>query len=55
MQRIREGGDEGVPVMMSDDPITRAAFEDFAAQVVSLRGDAQCPDEGRRVAGTVAK
>jgi ATP-binding protein involved in chromosome partitioning len=34
VQSIREGGDMGVPVMMSDDTITRAAFEEFAAQVI---------------------
>ena len=34
VQSIREGGDEGVPVMMSDDVITKKAFEDFAAYVV---------------------
>ncbi|MEN9549919.1 MAG: hypothetical protein RIR12_2510 [Bacteroidota bacterium] len=34
VQGIREGGDQGVPVMMSDDAITKKAFEGFAAQVV---------------------
>ncbi len=34
VQSIREGGDQGVPVMMSDDVITKNAFENFAAQVV---------------------
>lgn len=34
VQSIREGGDQGVPIMMSDDMITRKAFESFAAQVV---------------------
>jgi ATP-binding protein involved in chromosome partitioning len=34
VQEIREGGDQGVPVMMSDDTITKKAFEGFAAQVV---------------------
>ncbi len=31
VQTIREGGDEGIPVMMSDDEISRKAFENFAA------------------------
>jgi ATP-binding protein involved in chromosome partitioning len=31
VQSIREGGDQGVPVLMSDDEISRAAFENFAA------------------------
>ncbi len=34
VQSIREGGDQGVPIMMSDDMVTRKAFEDFAAFVV---------------------
>ena len=34
VQSIREGGDQGVPIMMGDDAITRKAFEDFASIVV---------------------
>ena len=34
VQSIREGGDQGVPVMMGDDLITKKAFEGFAAYVV---------------------
>jgi ATP-binding protein involved in chromosome partitioning len=34
IQSIREGGDNGVPIMMSDDAITKKAFEEFAAHVV---------------------
>src|SRR5690349_1156729 len=34
VQNIREGGDIGVPVMMSDDTITKKAFEEFASHVV---------------------
>lgn len=34
VQSIREGGDIGVPVMMTDDAVTKKAFEDFAAHVV---------------------
>lgn len=30
VQSIREGGDIGVPIMVSDDTITKAAFEEFA-------------------------
>jgi ATP-binding protein involved in chromosome partitioning len=30
VQSIREGGDAGVPIMMSDDAVTRKAFVDFA-------------------------
>lgn len=40
VQRIREGGDIGVPVMMTDDAVTKQAFYDFAGTVarsVSMR------------------
>lgn len=33
VQGIREGGDIGVPIMMSDDHITKAAFTSFAGEV----------------------
>jgi ATP-binding protein involved in chromosome partitioning len=34
VQSIREGGDAGVPAMMSDDEITKNSFREFAASVV---------------------
>ena len=34
VQSIREGGDEGVPVMIGDDDVSRKAFRDFADHVV---------------------
>ena len=34
VQSIREGGDAGIPAMVSDDPITRNAFMEFAANAV---------------------
>lgn len=34
VQSIREGGDQGVPVMMGNDDITKKAFEEFASVVV---------------------
>jgi ATP-binding protein involved in chromosome partitioning len=34
VQSIREGGDIGIPVMMSDDLISKKAFEEFAGLVV---------------------
>ena len=40
VQSIREGGDIGVPIMMSDDVVTREAFAEFAGTVarsVSMR------------------
>jgi ATP-binding protein involved in chromosome partitioning len=40
VQSIREGGDRGVPVMISDDLVSRDAFDEFAGNVarsVSMR------------------
>jgi ATP-binding protein involved in chromosome partitioning len=40
VQSIREGGDNGIPVMVSDDVITRKAFEEFAgnaARSIAMR------------------
>jgi ATP-binding protein involved in chromosome partitioning len=34
VQSIREGGDIGSPIMVSDDEITKKAFEEFTASVV---------------------
>ena len=34
VQSIREGGDAGVPVMVSEDAVTKKAFEEFTAHVV---------------------
>ena len=34
VQSIREGGDQGIPAMVSDDEITKRAFEEFAGHVV---------------------
>jgi ATP-binding protein involved in chromosome partitioning len=47
VQSIREGGDIGVPIMMGDDEITKAAFGEVAAHVirsVSIR-NANLPTE----------
>jgi ATP-binding protein involved in chromosome partitioning len=40
VQKIREGGDIGVPVMMSDDEVSRNAFISFAgaaARSIAMR------------------
>jgi len=40
VQSIREGGDIGVPIMISDDEVTKSAFKEFAgivARSVSMR------------------
>jgi len=45
VQSIREGGDNGLPIMVSEDKITRKAFEDFAglaARSIAMR-NAQYP------------
>src|SRR6187551_3524809 len=34
VQSIREGGDQGIPIMMSDDEVTKKAFEEFAGVAV---------------------
>ena len=34
VQSIREGGDTGLPIMVSNDEITKKAFEDFTANAV---------------------
>jgi ATP-binding protein involved in chromosome partitioning len=34
VQSIREGGDEGIPIMVSDDNISKKAFEEFASFAV---------------------
>ena len=34
VQNIREGGDIGVPIMMSDDHISKKSFDDFAKKVL---------------------
>lgn len=34
VQSIREAGDQGVPIMMSDDEITKKAFEEFASMTI---------------------
>jgi ATP-binding protein involved in chromosome partitioning len=48
VQNIREGGDIGVPIMMSDDEITKQAFIDFAANAtrgISMRNAELPPTE----------
>ena len=45
VQSIREGGDEGVPVMMGDDEISKKAFEEFAATSCTKYCHAQCEYE----------
>ncbi len=53
VQEIREGGDQGVPVMMSDDSIIKKAFEGFAAQVVRSIAMRNANMSGEKIAETV--
>lgn len=34
VQSIREGGDEGIPLMLGDDEISKAAFQEFADKAI---------------------
>jgi ATP-binding protein involved in chromosome partitioning len=48
VQSIREGGDTGIPIMMSDDEITKKAFAEFAGTVArsaSMRNAHMKPEE----------
>ena len=48
VQSIREGGDLGIPIMVSDDGITRKAFTDFASQAargISMRNANMAPTQ----------
>jgi ATP-binding protein involved in chromosome partitioning len=52
VQSIREGGDAGLPIMISNDEITKKAFEDFAADVirsVSMRNANMTANQVERV------
>jgi ATP-binding protein involved in chromosome partitioning len=53
VQSIREGGDQGVPVMMSDDVVTRKAFESFASYVVRSIAMRNANISGEKIAETV--
>jgi len=54
VQGIREGGDKGVPVMISDDEISRKAFEDFAAVSVRSIAMRNADIDKQRVANLVS-
>src|SRR5678816_4156394 len=54
VQSIREGGDEGVPVMVGDDEISKKAFCDFAAYVVRSISMRNANMEQAKVASVVS-
>jgi len=53
VQSIREGGDQGIPVMVGDDSITKKAFEGFAAHVVRSISMRNANISGEQIAETV--
>lgn len=53
VQGIREGGDQGIPVMMSDDAVTKKAFEGFAAFVVRSIAMRNADMSGEKIAEKV--
>jgi len=53
VQSIREGGDNGVPVMMGDDDITKKAFREFADFVVRSVAMRNANISGEKIAETV--
>jgi ATP-binding protein involved in chromosome partitioning len=53
VQSIREGGDEGVPVMVSDDAVTKKAFQEFASVVVRSIAMRNANIKAEKIAETV--
>ncbi|HTQ27999.1 MAG TPA: Mrp/NBP35 family ATP-binding protein [Puia sp.] len=54
VQRIREGGDEGIPVMVSDDNISKKAFSLFAGNAARSIAMLNVNIDAEKVAETVA-
>jgi ATP-binding protein involved in chromosome partitioning len=54
VQSIREGGDTGIPVMVSDDTVTRAAFEEFASNTIRIISMLNANVKAPQVADTLA-
>lgn len=53
VQSIREGGDQGIPVMMGDESITKKAFQDFASIVVRSIAMRNANMKSEKIAETV--
>ncbi|HMW66114.1 MAG TPA: Mrp/NBP35 family ATP-binding protein [Chitinophagaceae bacterium] len=53
VQSIREGGDQGIPVMMGDDDITKKAFQEFASTVVRSVAMRNANMKAEKIAATV--
>jgi ATP-binding protein involved in chromosome partitioning len=54
VQSIREGGDIGVPIMVSDDAVTRKAFSDFAGNAARAIAMLNANIKAEKVAEVVA-
>ena len=54
VQSIREGGDEGVPVMVSDDEVSKKAFIEFGAHVVRSISMRNANIEQEKVASVIS-
>lgn len=54
VQTIREGGDEGIPIMMSDDELSKKAFSDFAGHVVRSVAMRNANIEQEKIASVVS-
>ena len=54
VQSIREGGDIGVPIMVSDDEVTRKAFSDFAGNAARAIAMLNANIRAEKVAEVVA-
>jgi len=54
VQSIREGGDSGVPVMMSEDAVSKKAFLDFAGSAVRSIAMLNANMKSEKVAEVVA-
>jgi ATP-binding protein involved in chromosome partitioning len=54
VQSIREGGDMGIPVMVSDDEVSKKAFEEFAGNAIRSIAMRNADISAERVAEVVA-
>jgi ATP-binding protein involved in chromosome partitioning len=53
VQSIREGGDQGVPIMMGDEALTKQAFEQFTSLVVRSIAMRNANIGGEKIAASV--
>ena len=53
VQSVREGGDQGVPIVMSDDEIAKKAFYEFAGNVARSASMRNAHMKGEEVADVI--